>query len=728
MATVVDTRERRKGRRPGAWLAAVLLPAFFAIWLYWPARHGGLLADDLLLAGYAVEPNGETWRAAWHRVAADFTGPWAFTHGDYYRPLSTLSLVLERAVCGDAEWLPHTTNMALFGILVAAFARFCGVLFGPVAALLGGLWLAAHPAAHEAVCWPCTRADLLVTIASTAACTVMVRHLRGEPGRHLAWTFGAFAVALLAKETGVVLVVWLLALDFALRGRSVAAGARLRLHLGFVVASVAYLGWRQHVLGKPLAAAATSPFVHLPHWWEQQANKLLALVAPHGDRWLASAPFCIGAAIATVIAGGFVLRTPRRWLVVGLVWLVAALAPVHWLAVSPNHVNSRFVLATNFGIGLWIAAVLGTGVGPRWFRIGGALLLGVAIAHLAAAARTIQARYADAWQQMAALRAAIAGHETTSTVDRPLVMLTGVPRLREIPFLQPMAAWALAEPRLARREQPFVSLGLSLEPGVGPELLAAEPGPWRAMWQQGARLCYWLDDGGSGRLVTVPTPDEAPPVQFAMERPDGFRMTSGIVWSIGGLQVLADGAFSGGKIVWRSPSGFAGVFALGPAERASERADVWTSTVDVGDDAAFLMFGQLEGAPAFTIDLDAATPVRATELCAVPPPTPSPLATPLRGAPIAIDDLGRRLPLGSVPGHADPDSLHAVLMNKALGFRIRVQPDQALQLPPRAELELRELDRFARSDRVYYYLECTVQGRRWRSAIDWFTRVQPSRS
>jgi hypothetical protein len=708
-------------------VAAVLVPALFAICLYWPSRHGGLLADDLLLAGYAAEPSGDGFCASWPRVAADFTGPWAFTHGDYYRPLTTLSLALERALGGGAEWQVHTTNIALFAIAVAAFARFCGVLFGSLAALLGGLWLAAHPAAHESICWPCTRADLLVSIAAAAACTAMVRHLRGEPGRHRTWLFVACALALLAKETGVVLAIWLLALDLAIRGRAVALGTRLRLHLGLAALWVAYFAWRHHVLGDPLAAATTSPFINLPHWLGLQANKLLALLAPHGERLPASTPFAVGAALATVVAGGLVLRTQRRWLAVGLVWMLAALLPVHWLAVSPDQVNSRFVLAASFGVGLAIAAVLGSGTDPRWFRIGGMLLLGLAITDLTVASRNLQARYADAWQQMARLRAAVTDAGARTTVDRPLVMLTGLPRLRDIPFLQPMAAWALAEPPLARREAAFVSLGLALEPGVGPDLLAAEPGPWRAMWQQGALLCYWLDHGERGRLVEVPKLSEAPPVRFTAE-PDGFTMASGTVWSIGGLQVFADSAFAGGKIVWRSPSGFAGVFALPPAQRANEGTNAWTSTADVADDAAFLMFGQLEGAPEFTIELQAATPARATELRSVPPPTPSPLASPLRGAPIAIADLVRRLPLGSVPGHADPDSLTAVLMNKALGCRVRVQPGQPLVLPPRAELELRELDRFARSDRVYYYLECTVKGRRWRSAIDWFTRVQTGRS
>lgn len=692
------------------------MPALFAVWLYWPARNGGLLADELLLAHYVRQPGPDGFQAAWHRVAEDFVGPWAFRYGGYYRPLATLSLVLDQWLANGAEWMLHCTSIALFAVCTFTLGRLCGILFGPLAALLGGFWIAAHPAAHETICWPCTRADLLVLIASGAACCAMVRHLRGEPGRHLTWAVVASIFALLAKESGILLAVWFLLLDLALRGRAVPLPVRARLHLGFCVLWGLYAFWRHHVLGDALAEGLVIPFVDQPDWLGEQLDKVAAVMAPFGERLPATTPFTTGATMAWLLVGGTLLGQ-RRWIWVGLLWLAVSFAPAHFRDVSPNQNNSRFVFAGCTGCALWIAALLGRAQAPRWFRVVGILLLALALRDLASGTRLVQASYQVAWQHMAALRRAVDEAGARATAERPLVMLTGLPLHGGIPFLEPAGAFALAQPPLSRAEYPFVSLGLTLTPGVGPGLLAAEVWPWRSLWQAGAHLCYWLDVKGQGRLVEVPTPDAAPPVRFVATEL-GFALASGTPWSIGSLVVSTDAPFRGGLVQWSSPSGFAGAFALGPSRPDGERH---VSEVEVAGDAMFLILGQLEGPPVFALQLQSDAAIQQRELRALPPPLPAPLHRPLRGASAALDDVAERLPLASLPPDADPGSAHAVLMNKALGFRVR-QPGRPTELPPRAKLELRELDRFTRTDTVYYYLECTVRGRPWRSEVDWFRR------
>jgi hypothetical protein len=62
-------------------------------------------------------------------------------------------------------------------------------------------------------------------------------------------------------------------------------------------------------------------------------------------------------------------------------------------------------------------------------------------------------------------------------------------------------------------------------------------------------------------------------------------------------------------------------------------------------------------------------------------------------------------------------------MTKAFACRVPLAGVGGGELPESARIELVELERFSRYDRVWYYLECRVGGRRWRSTVDWFERA-----
>ncbi|MFY9344467.1 MAG: hypothetical protein WAT39_18380, partial [Planctomycetota bacterium] len=158
--------------------AAVAVPVLFALWLTWPLHDGGLLSDDLALLTWLVHPGGGADAVNWSRVAADFTGPWAFGNLSYYRPLVSLTLAVELWLGGGAEWVFHVSCIAMFAFAVGACSVLFAQLAGPLAGACGGLLLAAHPAGHEPLCWICTRADLMVVGAGTLACILFVAHLR----------------------------------------------------------------------------------------------------------------------------------------------------------------------------------------------------------------------------------------------------------------------------------------------------------------------------------------------------------------------------------------------------------------------------------------------------------------------------------------------------------------------------------------------------------------------
>jgi len=704
-------------------LGAAAVAASFAVWLYWPVWSGGLLADELVLMGYLTVPGDAGMQVDWQRVLDDFHGPWAFGYGNYYRPLVTLTMALGYWLAAGGAWVFHTISIGLFALCVFSVARWCGELFGARAAWFGGLLLAAHPALHEPICWPCTSADFLVLIAIAWTCICFVRYLRGGRRGDLAVAMLAAVFALLSKETGVLLAIWLPLLDLTVRGRPVPLASRLRLHLMFAPLWLLYLGWRWWILGTPISDTGPASFDEpLSRWSMSQLAKLQACVLPMGSRMPAATPFVMATLTSWVLVGALCARQNRRWLWVALVWMGVSFLPVQWEQVLPNLGKSRYVIPAVLGFLLVGAAVVGRPPGARWFRLVGALLLAAAVACLATGTRRIQVDYQRAWEQMHSLRHQIDVAAENATVAAPLVMLGGLRLDDEIAFLPAEMAFAAAQRPLVAVDRPFVSLGHVVQPGVGEELSGGDVTSWRAWWQHGGQLFHWSAEGDRVDLTMVPTPARAPAVVLDREA-TRFVVRGGSAppWPIGAIEVVADAAFAGGDLIWRNAAGHGGVVVVPTPVRVG---DSWSATVDLNANGDFVVFGALAGITAFEVTL---SPLEVTvqSLRVLPPPPSAPVPQPLRGERLALHDLPARLPWSVLPPDTEPGSIVLVLMNRALAMRIPLSPGQPLLLPRRVGSVLAQFDRQVHDPGVHYcYLEARAGGRRWQSALDWFVRLR----
>ena len=154
----------------------------------------------------------------------------------YYRPLTTLSYVLDWAVWGDNPFGFHATNVVLHvaaTILVLLILLRLGL--GEVPALVAACLFAVHPIHTESVAWISGRTDVLAFVFTAAA---LLAHLRStsrpdrqrptgkargkkekkskerapahRPFRPLLVTLALFlfSAALLAKEMAAVLPFW----------------------------------------------------------------------------------------------------------------------------------------------------------------------------------------------------------------------------------------------------------------------------------------------------------------------------------------------------------------------------------------------------------------------------------------------------------------------------------------------------------------------------------------
>ncbi len=194
-----------------------------------PALDGQFLTwdDDVMLAGNPAF-RGLGWPQLRWMLTTTLLG--------HYMPLTWMSFGVSYVVGGMDPWGYHLASLLLHGLnaalatclawrLIGAATTDLRTAPGPVGspALLAlgagvaGLAWGIHPLRAEPVAWATDRGDLL---SGAFALTAVLAYARGVPASgHLAWrpwgwaALGAMALALLSKETAVVLPAALLVLD-----------------------------------------------------------------------------------------------------------------------------------------------------------------------------------------------------------------------------------------------------------------------------------------------------------------------------------------------------------------------------------------------------------------------------------------------------------------------------------------------------------------------------------
>ncbi len=122
-----------------------------------------------------------------------------------YRPMTTASLALDRAVFGPEPWGYHLTNILLHGFCVLVL---CLVLYrlvsGRWGAFFGALLFGLHPAGTEAVAWATGRSELLAGLCCLAALLFYLQSVEHKkPSFHLFLSLAAFTVGALSKENAL---------------------------------------------------------------------------------------------------------------------------------------------------------------------------------------------------------------------------------------------------------------------------------------------------------------------------------------------------------------------------------------------------------------------------------------------------------------------------------------------------------------------------------------------
>lgn len=138
-----------------------------------------------------------------------------FGTATYYRPLVTLSFMLEYQLAGLKPWVYYLTNVLLhLGNVILLFFIFDVLLKKKRLVFAAALLFAVHPLHWEAVANIAGRSILLSAFGQLASFWFYLRYVQEGRRRDYALALVAFVAALLSKESAVVLPAVLTGYEF----------------------------------------------------------------------------------------------------------------------------------------------------------------------------------------------------------------------------------------------------------------------------------------------------------------------------------------------------------------------------------------------------------------------------------------------------------------------------------------------------------------------------------
>ena len=123
----------------------------------------------------------------------------------FYRPIQTLSFMIDAQISGTNPWGYHLTNIILHILSVIFLFLFLKLtdIKEDIAFLLSLLY-AVHPMLTMAVCWIPARGDLLLTLFGLISFVTFINYFRTKKDKFLIFHFLSFLILCFSKETAVV--------------------------------------------------------------------------------------------------------------------------------------------------------------------------------------------------------------------------------------------------------------------------------------------------------------------------------------------------------------------------------------------------------------------------------------------------------------------------------------------------------------------------------------------
>ncbi len=382
-------------KRRGALFLLVL--AALPMLVYLPALQHDLIWDSrplirenaLLQARFS--PGAPFHHGWWETTSQGSDGRY-----DYYRPLTILSFMAEKAAWGLSPWRLRLVNLLLFVAALFALHRFLLRLAAPPgAAAIAVLLFALFPLHADNVNWVVGRCDLLMLLFGILALLFFDAFLEKRSPGSAALSAACYSLALLSKEAALFFLPMFFLHEFIRRRR-----VTLPPHLLPLLASAGFWLLKSSVTGRggfplqlfPTAAGNVLPALgSLGYYGRSLAfpfatDMFLPVDAVQSAPWLAAGATT---ALALLLAPLMALRSPRESrdrLLVAWAWIAPFLAGALLMVFTPIYpfsISTRYLAVPAVGC-CWLA-----GCGLAAMRP--ALKRGALIVLLAASATAITA-------------------------------------------------------------------------------------------------------------------------------------------------------------------------------------------------------------------------------------------------------------------------------------------------------------------------------------------------
>ncbi|MDD5439820.1 MAG: glycosyltransferase family 39 protein, partial [Candidatus Omnitrophica bacterium] len=171
-----------------------------------------IVSDQKFLADFRNIPG------AFRRdVVAGNEGP-----GIFYRPLVTLSLMVDAHIGGARPLVYHVTNVALHALVTClVFMVLTALRYPPFPSFILSLIFAVHPVNVQPAAWIPGRTEMLLALFVLAAFFALIRFMETHKPRYLLAHLFLFACALLSKETAVALMPAALVYVYGVRNEKI---------------------------------------------------------------------------------------------------------------------------------------------------------------------------------------------------------------------------------------------------------------------------------------------------------------------------------------------------------------------------------------------------------------------------------------------------------------------------------------------------------------------------
>ncbi|MCX5791948.1 MAG: tetratricopeptide repeat protein [Elusimicrobia bacterium] len=250
--------------------------------------------------------------------------------GDFYRPLLTLSFMLDAQLGGGAPFVYRLTNLLLHLLAsVLLFKVLIKMKYNRTPAFFFSLLFTLHPAISQAVYWLPGRNDSLLAVFSLSAFLAALKFWETGSRRYAAWHLVFFALALFTKETAAALVPVCLLYRLWIDERPVTSTDKF-LAWGWGAAAALFFLLRHFIAANPpeffnlVLGMAANGLIVLPYLGNILFPANLAVFAVQRDM-----PVGYGLITLGLIACALAVSKEKRWnrIAFGSAWFLLFLLP-----------------------------------------------------------------------------------------------------------------------------------------------------------------------------------------------------------------------------------------------------------------------------------------------------------------------------------------------------------------------------------------------------------------